>query len=314
MTYHRKVIRIKGSDSPNVRRALFEIEHGLPVSHEEVVPGVLSYSEYLYRLKYWDKIRVCIGIHAEFYEGAEVLLYPPEWLNLSEQRALELKGHAGLNPAVAIGIDPAEGGDKTAMAAVGYKGLVELVSRKTPDTNVIVNEAIAFMIRHKVIAQNVAFDKGGGGTQHAQRMRAQGHPGVRAIGFGEAVIREVTRRAPQIKEKMQEREERYEYLNRRAQMYGELSELMDPSINDHPFAIPKEYTELRRQLAPIPKWYDKEGRLFLPPKNRKPGQRKEDGILTLTDLLGCSPDEADATVLAVHAMLHKPIKRVAGGY
>src|SRR3972149_2557666 len=77
----------------------------------------------------------CIGLDAEFYEGAEVLLFPPEWLNLAENRADAIEKMQ--RQAKAIGIDPAEGGDQTAIAVVDELGLIELSSRQTPDTSVI---------------------------------------------------------------------------------------------------------------------------------------------------------------------------------
>ena len=138
------------------------------------------------------------------------------------------------------------------------------------------------------------------------------------------------------------KEEKGAYKNRRAQMYGELSMMCNPdvprthSFAEHVgelgapvekfsaikgFAIPpmnhnslETYAEFRRQLAPIPRWTDGEGKLYLPSKKKKGedeymemfdalgGRRK---VPTLIDLIGRSPDEADAVVLAVHAMIHK---------
>ncbi len=83
--YYRKVIRIRGEDSPNVRLGMAEKMHGMERSDRQLVPGILPYGEYLYRRANWDKIRQCIGIDAQFYEGAEILLYPTLWLNLAEQ-------------------------------------------------------------------------------------------------------------------------------------------------------------------------------------------------------------------------------------
>ena len=93
--------------------------------------------------------------------------------------------------------------------------------------------------------------------------------------------------------------------------------LLDPLSRDKDgdlipvFAISAEYEELRRQLAVMPKETDEEGRAMMPPKNRKPGQ-DETNRKTLVELLGRSPDEADALVLAVHGMLHKPQVMKAG--
>jgi hypothetical protein len=49
--------------------------------------------------------------------------------------------------------------------------------------------------------------------------------------------------------------------------------------------------------------YDEEGRIFLPPKHRKPGDDSDKE--TMEDLIGCSPDQSDALVLAVYGVSAK---------
>ncbi len=339
--YYRKIIKIRGEDSPNVRVALAQQRAGLRPTGEVLTPGVLTWDDYCKRMLLWDPIRICIGIHAEFYEGHEVLLYPPTWLDLSARRHEELYGL--IRHAEGIGIDPGEGGGETAMAAVDRYGLIELVAKKTPNTAVITSEALAFMIRHQCSPAQVCFDAGGGGKQHADRLREDGHTGIRLVEFGSTVTPGPRRGIVPNSRRVREREERYQYTNRRAEMYGKLRTLLDPvrefreeqdtaemqrfskmqearrvaaGINGDVFtgvsssagmifAIPSEYTELRRQLAPIPLTYDKEGRLFVLPKNNP---KNKDDPRTLTKLLGCSPDQADALVLAIHAMSVIPQK------
>jgi len=308
MRLFRKVIRIRAEDSPNIRLALAQQRAGREPDGEVLVQGVLTWDEYLKRRATWDKVRQCVGLDAEFYEGAEVLLFPPEWLNRAEGLAEKLRGT--VRHAKAVGIDPAEGGDKTAMAAVDELGLVELVSKKTPDTSVVTGEALAFMHRHGVAPANVIFDRGGGGKEHADRLRAQGFP-VRTVAFGESVNLDPRRGLVLVEERMVNREERYAYKNRRAEMYGELRQLLDPARVGNGFALPNwepVYVELRRQLSLIPLTYDGEGRLELLPKNRRDGDTRE----CLTELLGCSPDEADAVVLGIWGMQNKPMRRVVG--
>lgn len=300
--YHRRVIRIRAEDSPNVRIALLQHKMGWPITGETVVPGVLSWDEYVRRRSTWDKIRQTVGLDAEFYEGAEVLLYPPDWLNRAEAAADSLGDR--FRPGKAIGVDPAEGGDSTCWAVVDRQGLIHLESLKTADTAVIPNHTLALMTRYGVKAADVVFDRGGGGKQHADLLRARGHP-VRTVAFGESLSLEPRRAMVPIGEKKDVREERYEYKNRRAQMYGELRELLDPSNPFGPFALPARYDELRRQLAVIPLWFDEEGKLILPPKNRRPDAAEHSTKVTLVDLIGHSPDEADALVLAVHGLLHR---------
>lgn len=294
--YFRRVIRIKATDSPNVAYALEKIRRGLPPGDEIVVPGVLTYAEYAHRRATWDKVRQSVGLDAEFYEGTEILLYPPDWLNEAEERARKLPA---MRKALAGGCDPAEGGDSTTMAAVDEYGLIDLEEAKTPDTSVIAGRAIAFIDRHGIPPERFAFDRGGGGKQVADLLRSRGYP-VMSVGFGETLTPELRRGRHPLKDRRDNREERYEYVNRRAQMYGLLSEALDPSLAEQGprFAIPERFQELRRQMAPIPKLFDGEGRMRMLPKSKKNPDSKE---RTLIELIGRSPDDLDAVVLAVFA-------------
>src|SRR5215204_6203156 len=109
MGLYRKVIQIKAEHSPNVRLALAQRADGLTPNGQNIVPGALSWRDYLKRRATWDEIRQCIGLDAEFYEGKEVLLFPPLWLNRAEEAARKLRGQTR-SPS-AMGVDPAEGGD-----------------------------------------------------------------------------------------------------------------------------------------------------------------------------------------------------------
>lgn len=314
---YRRVIRIRAADSPNVRLAMAQIAAGQKPTGEQIVEGVLSWDEYCKRRATWDKIRRCIGLDAQFYTGAELLLFPPEWLNHSENlfRRRGIPTHSGVINYLAC--DPAEGGDKSSWAVVNRFGLVKLLSLLTPDTTVIPAQTLVLMREYNIKPDNVIFDRGGGGHEHADYLRSRGYP-VRTVAFGEAVNLEPKRSRHQYTARVEVYEEKYVYVNRRAQMYGEFSLLLDPGREGDGFAIPPDIrgaegdpkTELRSQLGPIPKRYQ-DDRLKLPPKHKKspdPNSHEE----TLTELIGHSPDEADAVVMAVHAMLHKSSKTIVG--
>ncbi len=326
MLYHRRVITITAEDSPNVVLARRQMEAGIEPDGTEVVPGVLPWFEFLRREDTWDEVRKCIGLWGRFYKGAAILLFPPTWLNESNQRAAELRVEVPVRRAKGIGIDTGEGVANTSMSAVDEWGLIEVTSRLTPDTSVITGDAIAFWTKHNVAPERVCFDRGGGGKQAADLLKRQGF-NVRTVGFGETLMLKPKRGLTRVEERLANIEERYTYKNRRAQMYHELSLLMDPSVNlevnrlghtvSRVFALPTsqmmsgrpEYDELRRQLAPMPKLTDEEGRYWMLPKNKKDPDSK---VKTLIELLGKSPDEADSLVLAVHAMLHKAVVQRAG--
>lgn len=313
--YYRRVIQIKAIDSPNVRMGLAKARLGLPNPNEIVVPGVKSYADYLRHRSELDPIKASVILDAEFYEGKEVKMFPAQWLSACRERARNLK-YKQRRIAKGVGIDPAEGGDKTSMCAVDEWGIIELTSRKTPNTADITREAKAFMIKHQVAPEHVYFDRGGGGKQHADRLKEEGYS-VNTVSFGEPLSLPFRTGIRLVDEKVDHQGERYQYVNRRAELYGNIRQLIDPSLQflserlkEAPkdwdgFAIPDdtpECRELLRQLAPIPLTYDREGRLKLLSKN-KPSALTTSKEPTLTELLGCSPDEADSLALAVHAMI-----------
>jgi hypothetical protein len=282
-----------------------------------VLQGVKDWPEYQKNLRTWDKYQQTVSLNAEFYEGAEIKLFPPEWLRRAADPTLA--AICRLAPTESIGIDVGEGVANTSIAAVNRYGVKEIVSEKTPDTSVIPQRVIDFGKRHQVPAHSWVFDNGGGGKQHADVLRRMGHK-VRGISFGEAVQIKPRHGMNTVEMRTDVKEDQTAYRNRRAEMYGELSILLDPGLGprsfrpDWPqaFALPinqATLVELHRQLAPIPKVYV-EGKLELPPKNRRPETKSEQ--VTLVELIGCSPDEADAVVLACHGMLHKGIRSHAG--
>ncbi len=303
--YYRKVIEIKAENSPNVRLALAQVRNGKKPTGEMLIPGVKSYAVYMRNRTLWNKIEQCVGLDAKWYEGPELKMFPPEWLNLSETEAEKLGGN---RRAVAMGVDSAMGGDNTSWAVVDGQGLIYLESMQTPDTTVITSHTLYLMRKYGLRPENVLFDTGGCGKAHGDRLRQQGYTGIRIINFGESATPEKKRGMTVLEKRKLEDETRSAYKNRRVEMYYCLRNLMDPA-NGKVFALPKEYTELRRQLMPIPVQQDGEGTLVMPPKNKRD---REDTRVTMTDLIGCSPDEADAVVLAVFGMSHKPYRSVAG--
>jgi hypothetical protein len=185
--YYRRVIRIRGKDSPNVRYAVaesgatesrvngvteFTYTKGKPPSGRVLLPGVLPWADYVKRRQTWDKIRQCISLDARFYKGAEILLYPPEWLDRAEQIWEMIRDK--MRRVKSIGLDPGEGLANTCMAAVDDYGVVEIVSKLTPDTSVIKGDLLAFMRRHGCAPSQVWIDRGGGGKQIADLMRSEG--------------------------------------------------------------------------------------------------------------------------------------------
>jgi len=304
-SYLRKIIRIKSEDSPNVRRAMYQISQGYEPDRKIIIPGVIDYDTYMLARRTWDPVKQCAGLDADFYEGAEVLMYPPLWLNRAEGLAAKLPAR---RTAKAIGIDTGEGSSSTVWTAVDELGVIEQLSLKTPDTSVIPEQTIAFAREYNCPMSQVFFDAGGGGIEHAWILRRHGHK-VNTVRFGEQATPPLKRGSRMLQDRKDIQEQQYTYANRRAEMYHMIRLLIDPTFTPAGWGIPLRFKELRRQLAPIPLLYGEEGRLKLPPKNRKPGSTSREK--TLFDILGCSPDEADSMALAVYGMRRQK-KRVLG--
>lgn len=309
--YFRKVIKIPASASPNVRLAEAEIAAGKKPSGTVVIPGVMSWSEYQYRRRVWDKYKQTIGLDAEFYEGTEVKLFPPSILADSVQAAAKTGRRS---TGATMGVDTGEGGDSTVWTIADELGIVDQISFKTSDTSVIPGRTIALIHDYKIDPSRVLFDSGGGGKEHVDLLRSRGYP-VQAIAFGGSPTPSdqyaFYKRSPEQREV--EREERDIYKNRRAEMYGEASKVVRGAhasgIGRDGFGIPADLVELRRQLEAMPKQYDEHGRLYLPPKNKPTAGFN--GV-TISQLLGCSPDEADSFVLAVFALVWTDQEVIAG--
>lgn len=303
--YLRKIITICAEDSPNVKLALDQRGRGLEPTGEMVVPGVLSWGEYQQRRLLWDEERQCIGLDAKFYVGASVMLFPPTWLSRANQRWRDLGHRSARGGRTALGIDSAEGGDNTSYAVVDELGLLELISKRTKDSTVITDDVAELITRYNISPDRVCFDPGGGGYAHACRLRKEGFA-VRTVAFGESLMMEPKHGMRLIQERLENREERYVYTNRRTQMYVEFSNLLDMQ-SDPGFALPPSsqgegVQRLLFQLSKIPKLLDDKGRYWLPSKGNRTEQMKKRGIKTLIEIIGHSPDEADAVVLAVHGM------------
>lgn len=323
--FYRKVISIAATDSPNVRLAMKEIESGKEPSHTVLVPGVKTYAEYLKNLRLWDDKKQCVALRGQFYKGADVMLIPAAWLELAmeiarkhNQTGPQLRRRL-INPS--LGVDSAMGGDNTSWAGGDLAGLTFLEMSKTPNTAKITGNTLAIAQSLCVADRSILFDAGGGGQVHADRLREQGHD-VRSIAFGEGVTPMPRSYMTSTDERIEQREEKYVYKNRRAELYGLLRERLDPiSQEKHPFGLPRELLykprpdggpTLYKQLSVIPLWYDEEGRLYLPPKQRKP-DAKDDKKPTMNKLLGgYSPDEADALVLMHYGLVNAGIRRAAG--
>lgn len=308
--YLRKCFRVCAVDSPNViagetlrrKHPDWPDERVDAEAYKVGLPGLIGWQEWKDRLRTLDPQRIAVSLNALWYKGSEVKLFPEDWL----KRAADFAAVMGHQAAEALGCDPGEGAADTCWTVIGRKGLIELLREKSEDTSAIVNKTLGLMKRWNLRPEQVMFDAGGGGRQHADRLRAQGFA-VRVVGFGEAVsIQEPRRKGvwQPYAEKVEKREDRQFLKNRRAEMYWDLAQTNVPPSS---FGIPWACGELHRQLSCFPRCYDEEGKFFVPPKGDPILSREErlkKGKPTLIDLVGCSPDHADSLAVAHHCMTH----------
>lgn len=299
----RKVIRIRAEDSVNYKLAAREVELGKEPSHRILIPGLVDYQTVMKRRALWDPVRQCIGLDGKFYEGAETLLFPPDRLDLCENYAETLGDN---RKPKTMGVDPAEGGDSSVWSLVDESGIIEIISQKTPDTSQIVDITASLILQHNLNPRDVYFDAGGGGKQIADQLRRKGFK-VNTIAFGSTATPEKRTGRASLNQRIRETETTQVFKNKRAEMYGILSLRISDLWDGELFGIPGPdrgpgFKKLREQLSPIPRLYDGEGKMYLPSKTKKDPKSNE---VTLTDLIGYSPDEADATALACYGLLHQ---------
>lgn len=306
--YERRIIRIRAEDSPNVRYAQAQLQAGMKEDNPKfapiIIPGLRDYETYRAKRDELDPIAQGAELDAIWYKGSELLLFPPQWIAHSATLAHALSGSHKNRKAKAAGFDCAEGGDDFCMCAGDEFGALEIVSFKTPDTSVIPGHIIAFGKKHNINPQNWIFDRGGGGKEWSDLLRSKGYM-CRTIGFGESPSAKPPKIGEKsIKDRVDQFEEKSVYKNRRAEMYGDASIACNPQREKGGYGIPatEEFKELRRQLAAIPKLYNEDGVLYMLPKDKRKKDSKEK---TLKEILGCSPDEADAFVMMLFGIQHR---------
>jgi hypothetical protein len=275
----RKVFHISARDVPNVELGRRSAEEGRADKPPVVIPGLLTYDEYVRRQADWDEERRTTRLDGQFYEGKGNFLFPASLLDAAMDRRRWNELGRNTRRAEAMGVDVASGGrDRTCWTIIDQSGVIEQLVANVENSMEIVGRTIEIMRRYDLLGHFVAIDAGGGGKQIADRLREQGH-WVQSVWFGEA---------PQ---------DKLAYVNRRAELYGTLAQWLNGNDEDGPFALPPDANELRAELAILPRRPDSEGRLRLPSKER--GQSGQSTEKTIRQLLGRSPDRADSLVLAV---------------
>ncbi|MGH7136512.1 MAG: hypothetical protein ACREHD_12285, partial [Pirellulales bacterium] len=298
-------------------------KRGLPAV--DAVPGILTYSDFQRFSKIWPAHKRRWGLDGLFPDETTNKLFPEDWLELAHALYAILQKHNAelqaqgrqpkLGQPLALGVDCGRSvsGDLTTFTIVGRYGWVHSESHHIADTTVTYRKTIDLARRFKIKPAFIAFDVAIGGPI-ADQLNARKGWDVAAVNFGAT-----------------ENIDREKYHNQRASMYGELAaamelryrvaddgtsqkrlrgrlqKMLDTPPGEWPkpwacLAIPREETELRRELAVLPRQHSqRSGALLLPPKDPKPGRKMRPGEFCLRELLGRSPDRGDSFALAWYA-------------
>lgn len=310
----RRCITVDGADCLNVRERRLENPVG-PIDGIEIggrrygqgeligdddyelvrpiIPGQVCYDTWKAIVSDSSEfVREVFG-HGRFpKEDPETQLIKPSWL------PRHVAAWTGTGDVLGFGLDVAasDSGDQTVLACGSAGGIVGLHGRREADTMKTIGWVLALSRDRYGIELTqgeypVAVDMDGLGKGVGDRMAELG---VRVI--------EVRGNATPL-------EEKHRCTNRRAEMYAQLADRLDPAQHADPFGLPNDRELLDELVAPEKVWQGSDGLKFrLTPKARRPGQSFKGR--TVSERLGRSPDKADAVAYCYQAV-RKPLSTMA---
>lgn len=333
----RKVICMDVEKSPNVHFGLEWDRRGLEGSPPVIFDGIATYEDYLRWKRDWSTRDQQIKIHGRLPEDGDEKLYPHLWLSFAREFGnLAARLPRSVWGRLAMGIDVAEGADLTVWTIFGRFGVYRCVSKQTDDTDKIPGWTARLCKRYGIDWRDVLFDASPG-KHHVDRMNASGmdvqcvrfgekptqlhraeYRNIRTELYGEgARLMEPTVLAKSLMDASNEYRSIEGWLDALAKGREEPCPIPDGFVY---YGIPGEVEShsegepepvwmampsgdarcasmLREDLYVLPKQYDSEGMLYLPPKN--PGRRSNGE--SVRELLGRSPDVGDSASLGCMA-------------
>jgi len=257
-----------------------QYEHVAPL-----IPGQVCYDTWKAIVSDNSEFVVEVFGHGRFpTEDPEVQLIKPSWL------PRHTTAWTGQGEVTGFGLDVAasQSGDLTVLACGSPDGIVAIHERRESDTMATVAWVLSLVRERYEIELTggefpLAVDMDGLGKGVGDRFAEQG---VRVI--------EIRGNATPL-------EERHRCVNRRAEMYAQLADRLDPAQHDEPYPLPDDRELLDELVAPEKVWMGSDGLKFrLTPKARRPGQTFKGR--PLNERLGRSPDKADAVVYCFQAV------------
>jgi hypothetical protein len=298
--------------------------HGTPISPEHFerctprIPGQTCYDEFMSLLNDADPLIRNVYALGKFPDqDPEKQVILPEWLvepvrfwsrwNRLWLRATENHHPAAINllnqilPVEGFGLDVAASrfGDTSVLAVGGRHGIRALHECRFSDTQQtlewVLETARAYGIDLMLGTVPLAIDWGG--------------------GYGNAVGDPLKKRNVQVIEihgNSTSGLDSNKYANKRAELYGEAGRRLDPAGDFRmiPFGLP-DNDRLRAELVAPQKIYAGHNgeKYYITPKGRRGSDENYQGK-TLREILGRSPDRADAVVYCLHALRDQSRRRL----
>ena len=302
----RRCITVDGADCMNVRLKRLEnpvgpiggieingtrYEQGdeIPTADYDLVrpllPGQVCYDTWKAIVNDSSEFVRAVFGHGRFpKEDPETQLIQPSWL----PRHVAAWDGSGLVEGFGLDVAASQSGDKTVLVAGSLEGIVALHERQEADTMATVGWVIA------LARERYKIDLAAGEIPMAVDMDGLGK------GVGDRLA-EIGVRVIEIRGNATPLEEKHRCTNRRAEMYAQLADRLDPAQHDEPFPLPDDRELMDELVAPEKVWQGSDGLKFrLTPKTRRPGQMFKGR--TVSERLGRSPDKADAVVYCWQAV------------
>lgn len=256
-----------------------------------LIPAQLDIAKYSSFMQIRDANEVAWRVHGKFPpEDAESQVVPPSWL---VKPVNEWKLHRDEIEVTAFGLDlgGSEDGDPSILACGGWKGIKCLFAAKRKQSS----ELMQWLRNCEAQLGVGLFDGscpiavdtiGVGGELFCQQLEEAGCVVVRCTGSMSSDVNP------------------HKYQNKRAELYGEFADRLDPGSDHLDVFMVVDDKLLHEELAAHEKFYDTTGERFkLTPKSPKSRERHGGVRLqTIKEKIGRSPDRSDAVVMCYAAI------------
>lgn len=253
-----------------------------------LIPGQMDYQKYIEIMARPSEIERAWSGEGHFPpEDADLQVIPPSWLR---EPCKQWADHQDEIEITAFGLDLAASIDKdqSVLAAGGPKGIRCLFKTRKANSMDTLSWMIGIFEKLGINPMSDYFPIsidciGAGGNVMADLLEENGASVIRNLGNKTAI-------------------DNARYMNRRAELYGQLADRLNPE-SDHLeiFMIPED-GDLKEELSAHEKVYSPDGIRFRLTPKQKAKSGSDLRLQSLREKLGRSPDSSDAAVLCYDAI------------